>query len=50
MKTAPEVVEATAEALTRPTEAEQTSTLIMASGWASRKEPAHGMRRLRDPR
>ncbi len=34
-------LEATAGALTRPTEAGQTSTLIMAFGRAYRKEPAH---------
>src|SRR6476661_3185515 len=50
MKTAPEVGGTTAGALTRPTEAEQTSTLTMASGWASRKEPVHGLRCLPDHR
>jgi hypothetical protein len=35
MKTAPEVALTTAGALNRPTEAEQPSTLIMASGRAS---------------
>jgi hypothetical protein len=49
MKTAPEVASTTAGAWTRPTEAEQAATLIMASGWASRKEPADGLRCLPDP-
>lgn len=42
-KTAPEVVDATAGAWTRPTEAKRAAIRIMASGRASDKEPAHGL-------
>jgi hypothetical protein len=41
MKTAPEVAPTTAGAWNRPTEAERTSILIMATGRAHRKEPIH---------
>lgn len=50
MKTAPEVAPTTAGAWTRPTEAEQAATLIMAPVRASHKEPVHGLRRLPDAR
>jgi hypothetical protein len=49
MKTAPESLQTTAGASTRPTEAERTAILIMALGRASCKEPVHGMHRLPSP-